>query len=67
MGASTKTADQIEMRVIDNVGSINSCRAWVRGEAARIGDPGVKQGDYECGVGEVDRMGDLTVYRLTVR
>jgi hypothetical protein len=50
-----------------NVGSINNCRVWVRAEAARLNDSWITRGDYECGVGEVDVMGDITVYRITAK
>ncbi|MGF7213053.1 hypothetical protein GGE65_007689 [Skermanella aerolata] len=54
-------------RVSYNVGSIDNCRRWVRAEALRLSDVGITRGEYECGVGEVDKMGDLTVYRITAR
>jgi hypothetical protein len=54
-------------RVSYNLGSIGNCRAWVLTEAAHNNDPGLARGDYECGVGEIEKMGDLTVYRITVR
>jgi len=50
-----------------NVGGMDQCRQWVFSEAARLGDTGLKRGDYECGVGEIERIGDLTVYRITAK
>jgi hypothetical protein len=50
-----------------DVGSLNACRTWVRSMAAAMGDPGMERSDYECGVGRQGTVGDLGVYRLTVR
>ena len=50
-----------------DVGSVENCRAWVRAEAVRRNDSGLKRGDYECGVGRLGTLGSIDVYRLTVR
>jgi hypothetical protein len=50
-----------------NVGSLENCRAWVGAKAARYNDPNLERGDYECGVGRLRTIGDLLMYRLTVR
>jgi hypothetical protein len=50
-----------------NVGSLESCRAWVAAAAAKRNDPQVRRGDYECGVGYLRDFGDLRVYRVTTR
>src|SRR5689334_10257410 len=47
------------------VGSLDACRSWVRAMAAVNSDPGVTRGDYECGVGKLQMLGDMTVYRIT--
>lgn len=54
-------------RAAYDLGSLNGCRSWVMTMATANADPGVHRGDYECGVGKLREMGDLTVYRLTVR
>ena len=59
--------DRTVHRVSYDVGSIDDCRAWVRTEAARDGDPGMVRSAYECGVGEIERVGGLTVYRITAK
>jgi hypothetical protein len=50
-----------------NVGSVDACRAWVAGAAARRDDPQIRRGDYECGVGHLKDYGELKVYRVTTR
>lgn len=50
-----------------NVGSLDGCRSWVQAMAEANADPGVRRGDYECGVGKLQEIGDLTMYRITVR
>lgn len=49
------------------VGGVDGCRSWARAMAETHADPGVRRGDYECGVGKLREWGDLTVYRITVR
>jgi hypothetical protein len=50
-----------------HVGSLARCREWVHAQAAFTGDPDLERGDYECGVGFLRSLGDLSVYRLTLR
>lgn len=50
-----------------DVGSVDGCREWVRLAAAANNDPSLARGDYECGVGFLRSLGDVGVYRLTVR
>lgn len=50
-----------------NVGGLEDCRAWVDYQARLKDDPGILRGDYECGVGEAENLGDLKVYRITAR
>ncbi len=50
-----------------DVGSLENCRAWVGAVAVRHNDPNLERGDYECGVGRLRTIGDLDVYRITVR
>lgn len=50
-----------------DVGGLGDCRAWVDYQARLKDDPGILRGDYECGVGEVENLGDLRVYRITIR
>lgn len=47
--------------------SVDECRAWVNDIAAGYNDPGLIRGDYECAVGKTRTIGDIGVYRLTVR
>jgi hypothetical protein len=49
-----------------NVGGVPECRAWVNKMAAAKGDPYMRRGDYECGVGEPKDMYGMKVYRTTV-
>ena len=48
-----------------NVGTVENCRDWAYAEAALRGDPNMQRSDYECGIGQLEKFGDLTVYRLT--
>jgi catabolite regulation protein CreA len=50
-----------------DVGSVEECRDWVYSRAAERGDPDMERGDYECGVDPIRQVGDLTVYKETVR
>ena len=54
-------------RAARDVKSLDGCRSWVRAMAEVGTDPGMERGDYECGVGKLREMGDVTVYRFTVR
>lgn len=47
--------------------SVQECRDWVYASAALRDDPTMIRGDYECGVEQLDTLGGLTVYRITVR
>ena len=50
------------------VDNLEACRAWIYAEAVRRGDPSLKRGTFECGVGSKQRLADGTrVYRITVR
>ena len=52
----------------EDVGTIENCRAVVQAAAARKGDPQLRRGDYECGIGPTgDGLGDIRVYEKTVR
>ena len=56
----------VHQRGIDG-GSLENCRAWVGAKAVLYNDPNLERGDYECGVGRLRTIGDLVVYRITVR
>ncbi len=49
------------------LGSLEECREWVYQRAAEHGDPNLRQGDYECGVGFIRSAGPLYIYRQTLR
>jgi hypothetical protein len=36
-----------------------------RTEVALRGDPNMQRSSYECGIGQLYKIGDLTVYRVT--
>lgn len=50
-----------------NLDDVDACRIWVRSAAAAQGDVLLMRGDYECGVGKIENVYDLSVYRITVR
>ena len=54
-------------RAAYNLGSLDGCRSWVRPMGQTNADPSLTRGDYECGIGKLRELGDLTVYRITVR
>lgn len=62
----SKTNLPIDRREYD-MPSMESCRRWVFQQAALNGDPKLERGDYECGVGLVRNVGDLRIYRLSLR
>ena len=49
-----------------NVGTVENCRDWAYAEAALRGDPNMQRSDYECGIGQLEKFGDVTVYRITM-
>jgi len=49
-----------------NVGGVEECRTWVNAMASANGDPNLRRGDYECGVGEPKDKYGMKVYRTTV-
>jgi hypothetical protein len=59
------TINQSQMGLADVAG----CRDAVRSMAALTNDPQLLRGDYECGVGRIDKpeYAGVNVYRLTVR
>ena len=50
-----------------NVETVENCRDWAYAEATFRRDPKMMRGDYECGVGQLEKFGSITVYRLTVQ
>ncbi|MCZ6745364.1 MAG: hypothetical protein O7D31_11925 [Alphaproteobacteria bacterium] len=48
-----------------NVGTVENCRDWAYAEAAIRRDPDMKRSDYECGIGRLEKIGSVTVYRIT--
>lgn len=50
-----------------DVGSVENCRMLVRMIASARGDPEIRRGNYECGVGYLREVGRLRIYRNTVR
>lgn len=50
-----------------DLNSVQECRDWVFSMAASRDDPILILGDYECGVEQIEGIGGLSVYRLTVR
>ena len=61
-----RSALTVDQRRID-VGGLEECRAWVHAAAAARNDQRMERGDYECGVGFIRDVGELRMYRLTVR
>ena len=59
------TLDQRQIGLADVAG----CRDAVRSMAALNNDPQLLRGDYECGVGRIDKpeYAGVSVYRITVR
>ncbi len=59
------TISQSRMGLVDIAG----CRDVVRSMAALNNDPQLLRGDYECGVGRIDKpeYAGVNVYRLTIR
>lgn len=48
--------------------TVEQCRAFVHAQANAHNDQMTRRGDYECGIGKMQDLGDgLTMYRLTVR
>ena len=52
---------------IAGLASVEACRAWVYSTAQRFDDPQIRRGDYQCGVGEADRLGAEKIYRVVVK
>ncbi len=46
---------------------VDACRRWVYAEAFKRNDDRMTRGDYECGIGLIEHIGGLKVYRITVR
>lgn len=54
--------------LIVDVGSVEGCRDAVLSAAAKMGDPNLQRGDYECGVGPTgEEFGGMRVYEETVK
>lgn len=49
------------------LGGMDACRDWAAAQAMRYGDPGLRRGTYECGVGLIEEFGDMAVFRLTIQ
>jgi len=47
------------------LGSLQECRDWVYSVAASRRDPNLTRGDYECGIGRVDDLNGIAIYRLS--
>lgn len=62
----SKTNLPVDRRKYD-MPSIESCRLWIFQQAALSEDPKLEHGDYECGVGFMQNVGDLRMYRLSLR
>ncbi|TWG60750.1 hypothetical protein [Aminobacter sp. J44] len=52
---------------IEGFVSVEECPRAALTLAASNNDPGLRRGDYECGVQELEKLGDVSVYRLPVR
>ena len=48
-----------------NVGTVENCRDWAYAEAALLSDPTMQWSDYACGIGQLEKVGGLNVYRIT--
>ena len=57
---------QVDERMLD-VGSLENCRMLVRMSASARGDPELRHGAYDCGIGFVRNSGGLRLYRNRVR
>ncbi len=60
-------SDLSQYEVHRDVGSVDECRRLVNNAAFNNGDPGLRRGDYECGIGPTGMLGDITVYKETVK
>ena len=56
--------DPSRFETATGLASREQCRDWAYAAAARNRDPELAQGDYECGIGRVDKFESVTVYRL---
>lgn len=52
---------------IEGLVNVEECRRAAFTLATSNNDPGLRRGDYECGVQELEKLDDVSVYRLTVR
>lgn len=58
-------SDLTEYEVAYDLQSVEECQTWVYRMSARFNDPGLRRGDYECAIGEVESSFGFTVYRVT--
>ena len=60
-------ANMSDYRTQKNLKDISECREWVYQMAGINGDPSLRKGDYECGVGKPETRYGLNVYRITIK
>jgi hypothetical protein len=52
----------------EDIGSLDNCRRWVDVVAINHKDPGIRRGDYECGINpKFNNDWGIKLYRKTVR